>query len=231
MKEEMLTIKNLTVSYGKKYILKNISFEIPRHSIVGLIGFNGAGKTTLINTLSGIIKSYKVTKIIINNNINCKNFNDLKFKSQRYTVFDYDTSFDTWTISNYLNFVQECYNKNFDLNEQNRLIDGFHFNSYENTPLSNLSFGNRKKVFIIAGLLLKLPLLLLDEPVDGLDFESTEFLYNELKKYTEYGTVIISSHLLDSLNQIADELLVLKDGNLTTLECKEDIYRMMSYDS
>ena len=66
-------------------------------------------------------------------------------------------------------------------------MQGFNFNKYENYILKDLSMGNAKKFYIIAALGLKLPFLVLDEPVDGLDFESTVFLYQELKKYKTYA--------------------------------------------
>lgn len=229
MSNELLRVNRLNVSYGDRSILDNLSFELPQNKVIGLIGFNGAGKSTLIGVMSGVIGSYKMDDLVFDNQ-NFSHFNQLTFKQQRYTVFDYDQSFGQWTLMNYLSFVHKAYKKKMDHQKLAHLIQGFHFEAYQDIALSKLSFGNQKKVFLIAGLLLELPLLLLDEPVDGLDFESTEFLYREIRAYTQYGTVFIASHLLDSLNKISDNILILKNGHLSWKQNDDEIYRMMHYD-
>ena len=87
--------------------------------------------------------------------------------------------------------------------------------------------GNAKKFYIIAALGLKLPFLVLDEPVDGLDFESTVFLYQELKKYKTYGSVFMSTHILESINEVADSYILLHDGKLSE---KKQIVEKLSSD-
>lgn len=230
MNKNLLDVKHLTVKYGENIILNDLSLELGHNNVFGLVGFNGAGKSTLIETISGVRYSYSVGDIVFNQCMSFKDFNQLNFKRQRYTVFDYDQSFSNWNLLTYLSFVQKSYDKKFDINKQNRIIKGFNFEPYRNSPLSELSFGNRKKVFLIAGLLLEVPLLLLDEPVDGLDFESTEFLYKEIREYTRYGSVLMVSHLIDSLNKVSDELFILKGGRLYQNKSTNEIYRMMGYD-
>ena len=87
--------------------------------------------------------------------------------------------------------------------------------------------GNRKKFYIIAALGLKLPFLVLDEPVDGLDFESTVFLYKELKKYKECGSILMSTHILESINEVADSYILLHNGKLSE---KKPIVKKLSSD-
>lgn len=228
MNNELLCINHLNVSYGNRLILDNISFKLPQNQVIGLIGFNGAGKSTLLGVISGVIESYTVDNVTFGHQ-SFRHFNHLTFKQQRYTVFDYDQSFAQWTLMTYLSFVHRAYKKKINKQKLARLVQGFHFESYQNTSLSKLSFGNQKKVFLISGLLLELPLLLLDEPIDGLDFESTEFLYREIQEYTRYGTVLIASHLLDSLNKISHDILILKEGHLKWVEKDDEIYRIMSH--
>jgi len=75
--------------------------------------------------------------------------------------------------------------------------------------------GNKKKVFLITAFALKPELLLLDEPVNGLDFQSTEFLYQLISDYREYGTVLFSSHILESITLTSDRVLVLQEGSIS----------------
>ena len=94
------------------------------------------------------------------------------------------------------------------------LVEGFHFESYVNTLLKDLSTGNRKKVFLMTAFALRPELLLLDEPVNGLDFQSTEYLYQLMGGYKEHGTVLFSSHILESITLTSDRVLVLEKGQL-----------------
>ena len=72
-----------------------------------------------------------------------------------------------------------------------------------------------KKAFLIAGFALRPELLLLDEPVNGLDFQSTEFLYSQIAGYKKYGTVLFSSHILESITLTSDRVLVLENGEIS----------------
>lgn len=101
-----------------------------------------------------------------------------------------------------------------EIPDVSELIQGFHFEVYADTLLRELSTGNRKKVFLITAFALKPRLLLLDEPVNGLDFQSTEYLYQQISRYKEYGTVLFSSHILESITLTSDRVFVLEDGRI-----------------
>ena len=92
------------------------------------------------------------------------------------------------------------------------LIQGFHFEEYTDTLLRELSTGNRKKAFLIMAFALKPRLLLLDESVNGLDFQSTEYLYRQISGYKKHGTVLFSSHILESITLTFDRVFVLENG-------------------
>ncbi len=82
--------------------------------------------------------------------------------------------------------------------------------------------GNRKKAFLITAFALKPELLLLDEPVNGLDFESTEYLYELVRGYRAYGTLFFSSHIVESITRTCDRVLVLKQGQIREFSGKTD---------
>ena len=81
-----------------------------------------------------------------------------------------------------------------------------------------MSTGNKKKVFLITGFYLKRPLLILDEPFDGLDFDSTEFLYKVLVQYKSYGSILMTSHIAESISRVC----FLEDGHLKLLQSDLD---------
>lgn len=212
MSEKILEIKSLGGWYKKgNNILSELSLDLNKNEIVGLIGLNGAGKTTLIKILSGLLEGYNADSISFDGKP--VNFRDSIFKNQRYTVFSEDSSFGYFTFREYLSYVFSAYGKKpIDVSE---LVKGFHFEEYESKLLKDLSMGNRRKVNLITAFALKAPLLFLDEPVNGLDFQSTEFLYSLISGYKEHGTLLFSSHILESITLTSDRVMVLENGRIS----------------
>ena len=211
MNAPLLTIKNLDTWYSsEKKVLRSLSLELTEHEVVGLIGLNGAGKTTFLKVLSGLLTTFSSDGIwFYGRSIK---FRERDFKLCRYTVFAEDNSFQYFTFREYLSYVFSAYKKK--LPDVSELIHGFHFDDYVDVLLKDLSTGNRKKVFLITAFALKPELLLLDEPVNGLDFESTEYLYRQISGYKEYGTVLFSSHILESITLTSDRVFVLENGQI-----------------
>ncbi len=217
MENSLLTIKNLSAWYNsKKMVLSDFSLELAEHEVVGLIGLNGAGKTTFLKVLSGMLTSFYSNGIwLYDRHVNLR---EQDFKFCRYTVFAEDNSFQYFTFREYLSYVFSAYRK--ELPDVSELLRGFHFENYTDVLLKDLSTGNHKKVFLITAFALKPTLLLLDEPVNGLDFQSTEYLYQQIAGYKKYGTVLFSSHILESITLTSDRIFILEDGKIRqTFEC------------
>ena len=211
MGENILKLQNLSAWYSQgKNVLSGFSLQLRPHEVVGLIGLNGAGKTTFLKTLSGLHEGFRCDSIRLNGQT--VGFRDKGFKLRRYTVFAEDNSFQYFTFREYLSYVAAAYK--MKLPDVAELVRGFHFEDYTDTLLKDLSTGNKKKAFLITAFALKRPLLLLDEPVNGLDFQSTEYLYQLIAGYKEYGTVLFSSHILESITLTSDRVLVLEDGQI-----------------
>ena len=207
----ILELQNLSAWYSEgKNVLSGFSLQLRPHEVVGLIGLNGAGKTTFLKTLSGLHEGFRCDSIYLNGQT--VSFRDKGFKLCRYTVFAEDNSFQYYTFREYLSYVAAAYKK--ELPDVAELVQGFQFEDYIDTLLKDLSTGNKKKVFLIPAFALNRPLLLLDEPVNGLDFQSTEYLYQLIAGYKEYGTVLFSSHILESITLTSDRVLVLEDGQI-----------------
>ena len=211
MGENILELQNLSAWYSEgKNVLSGFSLQLRPHEVVGLIGLNGAGKTTFLKTLSGLHEGFRCDGIRLNGQPTA--FRDKGFKLSRYTVFAEDNSFQYFTFREYLSYVAAAYR--MKLPDAAELVRGFHFEDYTDTLLKDLSTGNKKKAFLITAFALQRPLLLLDEPVNGLDFQSTEYLYQLIAGYKEYGTVLFSSHILESITLTSDRVLVLEEGQI-----------------
>ncbi|MDU2353415.1 MAG: ABC transporter ATP-binding protein [Anaerococcus sp.] len=226
MGENLIEISNLKSWYKKDLnVIDDASFSIDENEIVALVGSNGSGKTTLIKTIMDIHPNFEVSRLnFLGNDLE---FKDINFKKNRIAVFSDDTAFRYWAFWEYIKFLHKTYGKHVDTDYIEHLLDGFNFKKYENYILKELSMGNRKKFYIIAALGLKLPFLVLDEPVDGLDFESTVFLYEKLRKYKEYGSILMSTHILESINEVADSYILLDNGKISE---KRQITKNLSSD-
>lgn len=208
---ELLTLKNLNVWYTRgKPVLENFSLELGTNEVVGLIGLNGAGKTTFIKTLSGLLDSFKIEVALWQDKPLM--FRDKGFKKDRYIVFAEDHSFQFFTFREYVTYVAASYGKK--LSDIDELAEGFHFEEYTDVLLKELSTGNLKKAYLITAFALKPKLLILDEPVNGLDFQSTEYLYRQISGYRQHGTILFSSHILESICLTSDRVLVLEQGQI-----------------
>lgn len=218
----MLTVEQIKIWYQPgKDIIKSTDLGIGKNSVVGLLGINGAGKSTLLNTISDVHEKHTAKSIRFRGAP--VRFTDEDFKMSRYTVFTEEQAFMYWTFENYIDFVAKAYRAPIDRAHIDYLVDGFGFDQYRKHEMKDLSTGNRKKVFLITGFVLRLPLLMLDEPLDGLDFASSEFLYKAINEYRPYGSILMSSHIAESFEKTCDHVLLLNDGVLQQKEIRKGI--------
>lgn len=209
----LFTVEGLNAWYTEdKPVIKELTLKLKENTVVGLLGLNGAGKTTLLNVLCGLHDTCKHKTVQYKGAE--ADLRDNKFKTKRYIVFSEDDSLGYFTFEEYLKYVFKAYGKTIDQNEVNELVKKFNFEEYRKVLLKELSMGNKRKAFLIAGFALKPELLLLDEPVNGLDFTSTEALYELISAYKKHGTILFSSHVLESVTLTCDEVLVLENGHI-----------------
>lgn len=209
---KLFSLNNLSVWYAADHpVLSDFSLDLGTNEVVGLIGLNGAGKTTFIKTVAGLLSGYCLDSAAWDGDSFA--FRDKAFKQNRYIVFAEDRSFSYFTFREYLEYVAASYG--VPLPDVFALVAGFHFEDYTDVLLKELSTGNLKKAYLITAFALRPKLLLLDEPVNGLDFQSTEYLYQLMSGYKEYGTILFSSHILESICLTSDRVLVLEHGRIS----------------
>jgi len=197
----MLEVEKLSAHYGNLEVLKEITFSLKQGEKVGILGVNGAGKTTMFNTLFYQNHSKHFFK---NNGIVVKQ-DDIAYIESENEFYPF------LTVKEFLQLVSDKY---MDLSIT--WCDAFSL-SMDNLT-NTLSTGQKKKLAIIANLIVDKNIYFFDEPFNGLDFESYEMLQKLLKSSffsTKY--VIISSHILDSLSSICDEILFIKDGEIAKI--------------
>ena len=174
-KGSLLEIENLDAWYRKdSLVLSRYSMALGQGEVTGLIGLNGAGKTTLMLAMAGILPTCRAQAIRWHGA--SVSFRSARFRLGRYIVFAEDASFRYFTFREYLEYAAASYGKRPVGTSE--LIDGFHFGQFTDVLMKDLSSGNLRKAYLITAFALRPELLLLDEPVNGLDFESTDTPYS-----------------------------------------------------
>lgn len=218
----MLEIKNVSKRYGNKYALKSCQLVIREHEIVGILGQNGCGKSTLFKSIMGLI-DYDTGSIMYKTH-QC-DFNQRKrfgyMPEQRSLFLDL-------TVYEQLKFLGELKGlSNEYINRTvNELLQRFDLIDKKEVNLNKLSKGQQQKVQLMAALLHNPDVLILDEPLNGLDFYSVQIVMNELKIQASMGKIIlISSHQMDFMDELCTHLLVLDQGNTLKQGKLCDLYK------
>lgn len=202
----MLEIKNLNKSYGRTIVLKDVNLKLEENKIYGLLGRNGIGKTTLLNIISNQINANSGEIFLNNKNI----FEDQSVIEDIALVKDNGFGVNDIKVKKIFKAAKIVY-KNWDEDYKNFLVKEFSLNIKKN--YSKLSRGNQTIVGLIVGLASRAPLTLFDEPSLGLDashrYKFYEFLLEDIAKFPR--TIIISTHLIDEVTNLFEEVIILKD--------------------
>lgn len=220
----ILNIENLTVKYGDKVALNDVSVLIKSGNFIGLLGSNGAGKSTFINAITGLQKITK-GKITYNDRFlrNKKQpFASLGFSPQTQVMDWYTSVWDNVMIGLKLAdkkreevfaLCESALKRVSLLEERERIVD-------------TLSGGQQQRVQIARAIAHQPDIYILDEPTTGLDVETSEALLSYLKDQTALGkTVIVSSHDINLLESFCDEIIFLEHGNMEFFGTVDDFIK------
>lgn len=210
---EILKIDNLSVSYGSKKALQDISLTVNKGDFIGLLGSNGAGKSTLINSITGLQKNVSGS-ILFNTeafNTELQPFACLGFTPQTSVMDYYTTVWDNVMLG--LNLAGKRGEEAVTL--CNSALEIVGLSDKANELVESLSGGQLQRVQIARAIAHKPYIYILDEPTVGLDAESSERFLSYLKGESERGkTIIISSHDIQLLEMFCEKILFLQSGKL-----------------
>jgi ABC-type multidrug transport system, ATPase component len=210
-----IEISNIKKQYNRRIVLDIDELAINKAAIVGVLGNNGAGKTTLLRIILDLLKSDSGSVSIRGIDVS----KDEKWKCYTSAYLDESFLIDFLTPEEYFVFIAESYEK--DLLTYNEQIDDFH--PFMNNEILNqkkyirdFSSGNRQKIGIIGSFISKPEILVLDEPFNYLDPTSQFFIKDHLSDLnkSEGVTMVISSHNLECIYDIATQLIVLENGKI-----------------
>ncbi|MFA6309268.1 MAG: ABC transporter ATP-binding protein [Clostridia bacterium] len=222
--ENIIEIKNLTKYYGKSRGIIDVSFNVAEGEIFGFIGPNGAGKSTTIRTLLSLIYPTSGSANIFG--MDCIKFGPEIKKEIGYLpseVFYYDNM----RVIDLLKYSAGFYKKDCSkrISELSEIMD-----LDLTKKIDDLSYGNKKKVGIVQGLLHEPKLIILDEPTSGLDPLMQQKFFNLLDQENKRGaTILFSSHILSEVQRLCERVAIIKEGKIIKLEkisrLKEDNFK------
>ena len=209
----ILKAQKLEKSYSNVKFMEIDSFQLYKGEICGLIGENGAGKTTLINILMQLLEKDSGSIEYFNKKI--KSIKEVSY--QIGYVPDIPIFYEKFTAIDYLYFLGSVYKIESDIFDE-RLryyLDIFKMNEHDRSFIFNLSLGLKKKLSIIAALLHDPSLIIMDEPLIGLDPGSQWDLLNLLINLRKNGgTILVSSHTLEILEKVCTKIVIIKEGKI-----------------
>lgn len=202
----IIEIKNLTVQYPDVKALDNISFGVDQGDFLGIIGPNGAGKSTLFDSMLGLNTKYEGTIKFFNEDIR-KSKNYLKEIGYVPQKPIFEKNFPA-TVSD---VVQMGLRNESDKNKIDEILQQLWIHELRNRRIGELSGGQLQRVFIAKALVNNPKILILDEPVTGIDQQSIDLFYSILRELNSKQkiTIIWSSHDLDAVNQLANHVACL----------------------
>ena len=201
--------------YGSFVALNNFDLEIPRGRIVGLLGPNGSGKTTLIKLIAGLLAPNAGTVYVDGNPVGPKTKAVVSYLPER-TYFS-----DTMKISELLDYFEDFYDDFDRVRAQSMLAD---LQIDQNAKLKTLSKGTKEKVQLVMVMSRRAKLYLLDEPIAGVDPAAREYILRTIiTNYGEDSTILISTHLIQDVEQVLDEFMFISGGQVFMRDTTDNV--------
>ena len=220
----MIKIENIGKKFDKKYIWKNVSFEILDNEKLLIIGPSGCGKTTLIRCLNGF-EDINQGKISLNG-VNIKDIDDVTLKSKVGMVFQNFNLFPHLTVGENIALAPRLLKigSKEEINKRVReLLNQVHILDKINSYPKRLSGGEKQRVAIARALATKPEVILFDEPTSALDPGAVNDLLELLDELSKTTTVVVVSHEMDLIENYADKILFLKDRGVLEYGTKMEI--------
>ena len=210
----MLTIQHLTKRYGEKKAVDDLSLHIAPGEIYGFIGHNGAGKTTTLKSVVGILQFDEGEITIDGHSVKA---DPLACKRELAYIPDNPDLYDFMTGIKYLNFVADIFGVGAAERQARirRYADAFELTDDLAQPIAAYSHGMKQKLAIIAAWLHQPRLIIMDEPIVGLDPKASHLLKGMMREVCDNGgAIFFSTHVLEVAEKLCDKVAIIKGGKL-----------------
>jgi len=210
----LIQIRNLSKSYGQKQVLKNLSLDIYPGQVIGYIGPNGAGKSTTVKILTGLIPDFEGEVIV--NGLNMAT-DQMEIKKLFGYVPENAEIYDVLTPMEYLDFIGKLYGmEEAALHDRARkLLSAFGLSVNVDDRMDTFSKGMKQKVLLIAGIIHNPKIIILDEPLSGLDANAVIMIKELIIRLSKEGkTIFYCSHMMDVVEKVSDRILLINKGEI-----------------
>jgi ABC-2 type transport system ATP-binding protein len=209
----MIQLENIRKQFDQCVALDHISLDLEHGKAYGLWGKNGAGKTTLIRIILGVLSPDQGTVRVFGNDPK----KDWSIRREIGIVTDEDAYFPELTVEEYLWWVGKLRSVKEGVFEEQieRYTRAFYIDEHRNHLISSLSHGTRRKVSVISAFIGVPKLIVMDEPLNGLDIDSIEALYTSLKKHQkEGGAALIACHDATFIKEVCTDIIEIDKGRI-----------------
>lgn len=214
--ENIISVKNLSKSYGSHEVLQNISFDFQPGQIIGLLGPNGAGKSSLIKILTGLIHDYQGEVLIGGMAPGPETKAMVAYLPEKSYLPDWMRAIDA------IEYIADFY-ADFDKNKALNMLDTFQLNPKQ--KIKSMSKGMQEKLQLILVMCRNARLYILDEPLGGVDPAARTFILDTImKNHPKDSTMLISTHLIHDVESIFDHALMIGQGRVLLNSDVKEIY-------
>lgn len=205
MSDNILEAKGLTKKFKDQTAVNDVSLSIRKHSVYGLLGPNGAGKSTILKMITGIMKPTSGKILFENHQWNRKDLEGIGALIENPAIYPNLTARENLKIACTLHGLSE--------NRVEEVLDIIGLRQIEKKKVKNFSMGMKQRLGFGMAIIHKPKLLILDEPTNGLDPIGIEELRELIRSFPSMGiTVILSSHILSEVSQVANEVGIISNG-------------------
>ncbi|HAZ10108.1 MAG: hypothetical protein A2047_02815 [Omnitrophica bacterium GWA2_41_15] len=226
----MIQISNLTKKFGSKVAVNKLNLEVKNGELFGFLGPNAAGKTTTIKLLTGLLRPTEGSIKISGYDMQ-KDY--VKAKCLLSYIPDTPYLYEKLTAREFLRFICEIYLLDGKESQKKieEYIEFFSLKEYENALIEEYSHGMRQKVVIIAALIHNPDIIIVDEPMVGLDPKTTKLVKDIFKSSSKNGkTIFMSTHTLSLAEEICDRICIIDNGNLIAIGTLEELRKKSGID-
>ncbi|AWX45698.1 Hemin import ATP-binding protein HmuV [Flagellimonas maritima] len=215
----MIEIENLHKKFGKNEVLKDLNLSITKGGIIAILGPNGSGKTTLIKSILGMVIPNKGSISISGTAIK----NQWKYRRQIEYLPQIANFPGNLKVKELIRMIKDLRQLP---SEEKKLVSLFGLEPFLDKRLATLSGGTKQKVNIVMTLMFDSPLIILDEPTTGLDPAALIRLKALIQKEKTKGkTILVTSHIMQFVEEVADEIVYLLEGNIYFKGSIQDLKR------
>ena len=210
----LIQIRNLSKSYGDKMVLKHLSLDIYPGQVIGYIGPNGAGKSTTVKILTGLIPDFE-GEVMVNGISMADDPQEIK-KLIGYVPENAEI-YDVLTPMEYLDFIGKLYGmEEAALHDRaKKLLTAFGLAINTDDRMDTFSKGMKQKVLLIAGIIHNPKIIILDEPLSGLDANAVIMIKELIMRLSHEGkTIFYCSHMMDVVEKVSDRILLINKGEI-----------------